>query len=47
MLIKWLALECIQHRISTRKSDMWAFYVTLWELLTYGDGRTRTCQPAR
>ena len=25
MPIKWLALECIQHRIFTHKSDVWAF----------------------
>ena len=37
MPIKWLALECIQHRIFTHKSDVWAFGVTVWELLTYGD----------
>lgn len=36
MPIKWLALECIQHRIFTAKSDVWAFGVTVWELLTYG-----------
>lgn len=36
MPIKWLALECIQHRIFTSKSDVWAFAVTIWELLTYG-----------
>ncbi|KAG1701737.1 Epidermal growth factor receptor [Nymphon striatum] len=36
MPIKWLALECIQHRIFTHKSDVWAFGVTVWELLFYG-----------
>lgn len=36
MPIKWLALECIRHRIFTSKSDAWAFGVTIWELLTYG-----------
>ena len=25
MPIKWLALECIQHRIFTHKSEVWAF----------------------
>jgi L1 cell adhesion molecule len=34
--IKWLAPECIQKRIFTHKSDVWAFGVTLWELFTYG-----------
>lgn len=37
MPIKWLALECIQHRIFTHKSDVWAFGVTVWELLTFGE----------
>ncbi|XP_076337707.1 epidermal growth factor receptor-like isoform X1 [Tachypleus tridentatus] len=46
MPIKWLALECIQHRIFTHKSDVWAFGVTVWELLTYG-GRPHENVPAR
>ncbi|QQP57186.1 Receptor protein-tyrosine kinase, partial [Caligus rogercresseyi] len=46
MPIKWLALECIQHRIFTHKSDVWAFGVTVWELLTYG-GRPYENIPAR
>ncbi|XP_076263904.1 epidermal growth factor receptor isoform X1 [Rhynchophorus ferrugineus] len=37
MPIKWLALECIQHRIFTHKSDVWAFGVTVWEILTFGE----------
>lgn len=36
MPIKWLALECIQHRVFTHKSDVWAFGVTIWEILSYG-----------
>jgi epidermal growth factor receptor len=46
MPIRWLALECIQHRIFTHKSDVWAFGVTVWELLTYG-GRPYENVPAR
>ncbi|KAF5302681.1 hypothetical protein FQA39_LY10177 [Lamprigera yunnana] len=46
MPIKWLALECIQHRIFTHKSDAWAFGVTVWELLTFG-GRPYDSVPAR
>ncbi|XP_052813667.1 epidermal growth factor receptor-like isoform X2 [Mya arenaria] len=36
MPIKWLALECIQSRVFTHKSDVWSFGVTVWELFTYG-----------
>ncbi|KAK4296732.1 hypothetical protein Pmani_030810 [Petrolisthes manimaculis] len=46
MPIKWLALECIQHRIFTHKSDVWAFGVTVWEILAYG-GRPYEDIPAR
>jgi epidermal growth factor receptor len=36
MPIKWLAPECILHRLYTHKSDVWAFGVTCWELFTFG-----------
>lgn len=36
MPIKWLALECIQLRVFTHKSDVWSYGVTVWELFTYG-----------
>lgn len=34
--IRWLAPECIRERKFTHKSDVWAFGVTIWELLTFG-----------
>lgn len=34
--VNWLPLESIRKGIFTIKSDVWAFGVTLWELLTYG-----------
>lgn len=34
--IKWLALECIQMKIFTHKSDIWSFGVTIWEICTFG-----------
>uniref|UniRef100_T1GZA1 Protein kinase domain-containing protein n=1 Tax=Megaselia scalaris TaxID=36166 RepID=T1GZA1_MEGSC len=36
MPIKWLAIECIRKREFTSKSDVWAFAVTIWEILTFG-----------
>ena len=37
MPIKWLAIECIREKKFTHKSDVWAYGVTVWELLTYGE----------
>ncbi len=34
--IKWLAYECLQYRCFTHASDVWAFGVTCWEVLTFG-----------
>lgn len=34
--VKWLALESLQCRVYTHSSDVWAFGVTCWEVLTFG-----------
>lgn len=34
--IKWLALECITERIFTVKTDVWAFGIMAWEVMSYG-----------
>ena len=34
--IKWLAIECITERTFSHLSDVWAFGITCWEILTYG-----------
>jgi hypothetical protein len=35
--MKWHAPECLLRSECSTKSDVWAFGVTLWELLAYGD----------
>jgi epidermal growth factor receptor len=44
--IKWLAPECTAELIFTSKSDVWAFGVTIWEVLTYGDVPYKGIAPA-
>ncbi|KAG9510704.1 Epidermal growth factor receptor [Fragariocoptes setiger] len=44
MPIRWLAPECIKDKIFTHQSDVWAFGVSVWELLTYGKCPYENCQ---
>ncbi|KJH51162.1 hypothetical protein DICVIV_02622 [Dictyocaulus viviparus] len=34
--IKWLALESLKDQSYTYRTDVWAFGVTCWEILTFG-----------
>uniref|UniRef100_A0A8C4Q093 receptor protein-tyrosine kinase n=1 Tax=Eptatretus burgeri TaxID=7764 RepID=A0A8C4Q093_EPTBU len=36
MPVKWLALECMTDHLYTAKSDVWAFGVTMWEIVMRG-----------
>ncbi|XP_067948281.1 uncharacterized protein [Watersipora subatra] len=36
MPVRWMALECFTEGKYTSKSDVWAYGITLWELLTRG-----------
>ncbi|XP_078505165.1 tyrosine-protein kinase Mer isoform X2 [Lissotriton helveticus] len=36
MPVKWIAIESLADRIYTAKSDVWAFGVTMWEIITRG-----------
>uniref|UniRef100_A0A914WRL4 receptor protein-tyrosine kinase n=1 Tax=Plectus sambesii TaxID=2011161 RepID=A0A914WRL4_9BILA len=43
--VKWLALESLLERRFTHASDMWAFGVTMWEILTFGQSPYAGVQP--
>jgi len=34
--LKWMAPECLKHRIYSNKSDAWAFGITIWETVCLG-----------
>uniref|UniRef100_A0A8C4WY39 receptor protein-tyrosine kinase n=1 Tax=Eptatretus burgeri TaxID=7764 RepID=A0A8C4WY39_EPTBU len=36
MPVKWIALESMADRLYTTKSDVWAYGVTMWEIITRG-----------
>ncbi|XP_030050521.1 tyrosine-protein kinase Mer, partial [Microcaecilia unicolor] len=36
MPVKWIAIESLADRIYTTKSDVWAFGITAWEIVTRG-----------
>ena len=42
MPLKWMAPECINFRRHTKKSDVWMFGVTCWEIMSYALPNIRT-----
>lgn len=45
--MKWLALESLEKQIYTHYTDVWAFGVTCWEVLTFGQTPFQSVPPDR
>ncbi|EFO21962.2 TK/EGFR protein kinase [Loa loa] len=45
--VKWLALESLEKQIYTHYTDVWAFGVTCWEVLTFGQTPFQSVPPDR
>ncbi|VDM95483.1 unnamed protein product [Thelazia callipaeda] len=45
--VKWLALESLEKQIYTHYTDVWAFGVTCWEILTFGQTPYQSIPPDR
>uniref|UniRef100_A0A8R1Y3H9 receptor protein-tyrosine kinase n=1 Tax=Onchocerca volvulus TaxID=6282 RepID=A0A8R1Y3H9_ONCVO len=43
--VKWLALESLEKQIYTHYTDVWAFGVTCWEVLTFGQTPFQSVPP--